>query len=367
MAEPDDIRSGLHDAASTMDVGDLGAARADVHGIVHRRRMRTRVGAGLGVVALVVGGAVAFTALGQSDEPDMLVSADPIVPTDSTIPTDSVADSAPAAPTPTSTVPLVAPPRVPGAAVDAPTETQFAFPWRDGFVAGSVLYPPQQLPAELPPEVVALFPQEVIDLFGGDLPATIDEATTMLSEAGLLDKVSEIISANPEVSAAIYGEPSTDPPTVDARFTTDGEAWETIEMTLPPGATYFDGLATADDRLAVMFNEQQTPVGQSPSVVTVATTTDLVEWTTQEVTPPALPVELSDGIRRSINGQGLVANDSGWAITVFDGVYLDVLELVPDDVRAKLDASDGGFGPSQTTPGSGSTTRPTTRRTPPRR
>jgi hypothetical protein len=199
------------------------------------------------------------------------------------------------------------------------------------------------LPAELPPEIAALFPQEVIDLFAGDLPATIDEATTMLSEAGLLDEVSEIISANPDASAAIYGEPNTDPPTIDARFTTDGEAWETIEMTLPAGANYFDGLATAGDRLAVLFNEPQTPENPGGSVVTVATTTDLVNWTTQEVMPSALPVELPKGIRRSVSGQGLVANDSGWAITLFDAVEVDVLQLVPDDVRAKLTSSDGGL------------------------
>jgi hypothetical protein len=348
MAELDDIRSGLHDAAASIDVGSPDDARSDVHGIAHRRRMRTRVAAGLGVVALVVGGAVAFATLGQSDDPDMLVSADPTVPTDEatdTAPTDS------AALTPTSTIPVVEPPRVPGVAVDAPTETAFAFPWRDGFVAGSVGFPPQLLPAELPPEIAALFPQEVIDLFAGGLPATIAEATTMLSEAGLLDEVSAIISANPEASAAIYGEPNTDPPTVDARFTTDGEEWETIEMTLPAGATYFDSLATAGDRLAVMFNEQQTPVGQSASVVTVATTTDLVNWTTQEVRPPALPVELPAGIRRYVNGQGLVANDTGWAMTVFDSVDVDVLQLVPDDVRAKIESSSGGFGASPDTDG----------------
>jgi hypothetical protein len=237
-------------------------------------------------------------------------------------------------------------PRVPGVAADAPTETAFAFPWRDGFVAGSVVFPPQLLPAELPPEIAALFPQEVIDLFAGDLPATIDEATKILSEAGLLDEVSAIISANPEASAAIYGEPNTDPPTIDARFTTDGEDWETIEMTLPAGATYFDGLATAGDRLAALFNEPQTPENRGGSVVTVATTTDLVNWTTQEVAPPAPSVELPDGIQRRVSGQGLVANESGWAMTVFDAVDVDVLQLVPDDVRATIESSNGGFGVS---------------------
>ena len=47
-----------------------------------------------------------------------------------------------------------------------------------------------------------------------------------------------------------------------------------------------------------------------------------------------------------MNGQGLVANDTGWAMTVFDSVDVDVLQLVPDDVRAKIESSNGGFGAS---------------------
>ncbi len=117
-------------------------------------------------------------------------------------------------------------------------------------------------------------------------------------------------------------------------------------MTLPPGASYFDGLATAGDRLAVLFNEPPTPEDPSGSVVTVATTTDLVNWTTQEVASTEPPIELPAGIQRRVSGQGLVANDSGWAITVFDQVDVDVLQLVPDDVRATLESIDGGFGAS---------------------
>ena len=89
----------------------------------------------------------------------------------------------------------------------APEYGEWSVPWEDGFLVGSTFFPPQPLPDELPEEVRALFPQEVLDLFDGGLPATISEATTMLSDAGLLDVVSEIISNNPEAYDAIYGTP----------------------------------------------------------------------------------------------------------------------------------------------------------------
>ncbi len=118
---------------------------------------------------------------------------------------------------------------------------EWIVPWEDGFLVGSMAYQPQPLPDELPEEVVALFPQEVIDLFGGDLPATISEATEQLSEAGLLEVVSEIIQNNPAASEAIYGV-ETGPPTLDVRYTVDGITWEPREVVAPPGATYFSGV-----------------------------------------------------------------------------------------------------------------------------
>jgi hypothetical protein len=209
-----------------------------------------------------------------------------------------------------------------------------------------VVYAPQLLPAEFPEEIVALFPQAVVDLFAEDQPATISDAMAILSEAGLLDEVSAIISANPEASAAIYAEPYSESPTIEARFTTDGGAWEPIEMTLPPGADFIGGVATAGERVAVVYNEPQTPDGPGSDTVTVATTTDLVNWTVQQIEPPSSLDEVPRGVRRSVSGQDLVANESGWAVTVFDSVDVDVLQLVPDDVRAKLETSDGGFGSS---------------------
>ena len=355
MATPDGIRSSMIDAAASIDVGDLDAARADVRSVVRRRRVRARFGAGFGVAALVIGGAIVMTA--GSDEPDTLVSADPTlvespVATVATVESTSPAEVAPTAPT----VVVLDRPGVAGAGAGqgAPVAAEWATPWRDGFLVGSSVFPPQPLPERLPDEVRALFPQEVLDLFVDGLPATIAEATEMLSAAGLLDEVSTVISEHPEASAAIYGEPVTTTPTLEARFTTDGVTWEPVEMTLPPGASYLASVTAVDDRLVVAYGEQfAIEPDREPSVntatVKIASTTDLTNWTIQEIGPSAPPIELPDGIERSVSAQGLVANGSGWAVTVYESIQPDVQRLLPDDVRARLDeenAEGNGYGVS---------------------
>ena len=109
---------------------------------------------------------------------------------------------------------------------------EWMVPWKDGFLAGGTVYQPQPLPAELPPEIVELFPPEVVDLFADGLPETIDEATAMLSEAGLLDEVTTVISEHPEASEAIYSSQPTSPQAI-VQFTTDGEDWTSVDVTLP--------------------------------------------------------------------------------------------------------------------------------------
>ncbi len=230
----------------------------------------------------------------------------------------------------------------------SPEYAEWVVPWRDGFLAASTVFQPQPLPAELPEEVIALFPQEVIDLFGGELPPTITEATQMLSEAGLLDEVTDVLSNNPEASEAIYGVPVTDPPTVEARFTTDGIEWEPIDLTLPADAGYLTNVATVDDRLVVAFQPRSADgfTNESGSF-TVASTTDLSNWTTQEVTVPGPAIELPVGISRIVNAQGLVVNEHGWALTVFESVNPDPITLLSEAGLAGPDLSfDGGYGSS---------------------
>jgi hypothetical protein len=316
--------------------------------------VRARVAAALGAAALVVGGAIVVTS--GSDEPDTLVSADPTVveqPDDSV----STAESTAPAQVASTAQTVVVLDRAGVAGADAgqngaPQFAEWATPWRDGFLVGGFVYAPQPLPERLPDEVRALFPQEVLDLFVDGLPATVAEATEMLSEAGLLDEVSTVISEHPEASAAIYGDPVATPPTFEARFTTDGETWEPVEMTLPPDASYLASVTAVDARLVVAYGEQPTfEPERGPSVgagtVRIATTTDLTNWTVQELGPSAPPIELPDGIERSTNAQGLVANASGWAVTVYESTQLDVVRLLPAEERALFESETvNGYGVS---------------------
>ena len=214
----------------------------------HRRRMRTRVAAGLGVVALVVGGAVVFAVTrpvrrsGHAGErrPDRR-------PTDGGPPDTVAGRRSRRTGGRHPTVPVIEQPRVPGVAV--PTcrpRRRSPFPWRDGFVAGSVVFPPQSLPAELPPEIAALFPQEVIDLFAGELPATIDEATDDAVRSRVCStrcRQSSAPTPRRRRRSTVNRTPTPRPSRPGSRPM--ARRGKPIEMTLPAGATYFDGLATA--------------------------------------------------------------------------------------------------------------------------
>jgi hypothetical protein len=328
------------------DAGDElhpGVAGADGD----RHRNRVRIGAVIGAVA-VVAVVIAGVLIIGGDDPDTLVTTD-----ETQVPASSVVDDEPETPEPTlaaapaeavQTVEVVdADARVGSraGANGAPEYGEWMVPWEDGFLIGSMSFPPQRLPDELPDEVVALFPQEVVDLFDGDLPDSISEATDRLSEAGLLDVVTQIIGDNPQAYDAIYSMPSTTTLTLDVRFTTDGATWEPREMALPPDATYFSAATAVGDRLVVVYSTVDPVTGlPADGRVVVAATTDLTTWTTQDIILPS-PPELPEGVTWSVFSQGLVANDNGWVVPVYSSVDIDAYSLVPEDVRAEFDESRG--------------------------
>jgi hypothetical protein len=350
------LRERLDGVAASIDAGEPELARTAVDDVVGRRRARKRLGVVLGAAAVVAVAATTVVVTLGGDEPDTLVTSD------DTMPADTVADDGADVPTPTFDLPVATAQPVEliegaaGAAVaagasGAPEYGEWIVPWDDGFLVGSMSFPPQPLPTALPEEVVALFPQEVIDLFGGDLPDTISEATEQLSAAGLLDEVSEIIQANPAASDAIYGAP-TEAPTLDVRFTVDGVTWEPRAVVSPPGATYLSGVTSVGDRLAVVYGILD-PLSGAPldSTVTVATTTDLTNWSTQDIVVPS-PGELPEGITWRVYAQGLVANDDGWVVSVSASIDADPFALLPADVRDEI---DGGNGLGMSTDGVGVT------------
>ena len=226
MTDPDDIRSGLHDAASSIEAGDPETALGAVHASARRRTRRRTAGTALAGIVVVAGAAVGVLAV-TDGQPDTLVSTD-----DTAAPEPSVDLAAPSA----TDAPEVGAPStsadVPRASLGAPVELvdqpwtagaangedgspefgEWAVRWRGGFLVGSGISQAQPLPTEWPDDIAALFPPEVIELYRDRPPATVDEATTILSEAGLLETVSDILRDNPDGWSSSTGSPQRSRP-----------------------------------------------------------------------------------------------------------------------------------------------------------
>ena len=155
----------------------------------------------------------------------------------------------------------------------------------------------------------------MIDLFGGDLPDTISEATEQLSEAGLLEVVSDIIQNNPEASEAIYG---VDDGAADARCPLHRRRHH---VGAPRGC--------CAGGCHLLLRRDRGRGSARGGVLTIDPLTG-APWTVrhrgdhlrpvdlghQDIVLPA-PVDLPEGINWSVYPQGLVANDNGWVLPVY--------------------------------------------------
>lgn len=327
----DRVRTALARAAG--DIGLDPDPTSTVSARVRRRRRRRQgalgamtvvaLAAGVGVVASMTGGD-SFVAM---DDPSSTVDDsrdDAIAPP----PTQPPAEIAPiVTPTVPATVQAVA-----GATADQ------LLAWRDGFLAISWSYEEATLP-ELPDDVVALFPNEVVELFEsqGGLPDTIAEAESMLADAGLLDEVMDVLAANPRVTDVLYSGPYV-PPTVTASITVDGVEW--TDVTLDPPAEV-GRWSVSGERLVGWGTESSAPDAEERStVLTIVTTTDLVTWTlsTTEVEPiGALPA----GVNSDLWIGALAVVGDRWLAEAQVSRWFDEYALLPADTRERIDASPG--------------------------
>ena len=72
----------------------------------------------------------------------------------------------------------------------------------------------------------------------------------MLDEAGLLDEVTAVITANQEVSDAIYAEQGAVNTTV--RFSADGVEWSDIDAEFPVDDNLWSEVRTTADRIVIV-------------------------------------------------------------------------------------------------------------------
>jgi hypothetical protein len=181
---------------------------------------------------------------------------------------------------------------------------QWLVPWDGGFLAVAVRTPAQPLPDRLPTEVADLFPPEVTALFPDGLPATQQEAVDILEEAGLFDVVLDILNENPEAMDAVQSVATPDPELV-AMWSIDGEEWTPTAIATPPGIGWGPQLAVAGDRLTLAgpgwWSDQA-----DPWIVTVASTTDLENWDTAQITVP-------EG-ETSVSPVSVAADDEHWVV-----------------------------------------------------
>ncbi|NNE11006.1 MAG: hypothetical protein HKN41_02045, partial [Ilumatobacter sp.] len=245
----DAIRRSLAGSGAALELEPIATDAVLGRAAQRRRRRRTALAGAALTAVVVVGGAVVAT---RGDDGTIQTTADTTPPTtaagangDASTDESSTDAGAEITTPPTLAPPAPTPAEVGTVAVLGDENVQQLFPWRDGFLAIGYERDPQVLP-ELPEDIAALFPDEVRALFEEEgLPPTIDEATAMLSEAGLLDEVTQVLADHPEASEAIYAVPA-DPPRLAAGFSTDGTEWTPVAIDPPHIDLQF---TVFDDRL----------------------------------------------------------------------------------------------------------------------
>lgn len=360
------LEHGIASAADGVDPGDPAAMLGAVRSTVQHRRRRRQVITGVAAAGVLAVSGVAIANVVSTDGSDLIVSAPADEPAATTVDTgtgsgsgseDSIPDDAapaeesvdppPVDPTQTdqaaSGEPLRVTPSRSEAFVDGGLSIEQRnsggaqlFEWNDGFLALYTEYTPQLLPTELPEAVVAQFPQEVQDLFVDGLPPTIDEAITMLQDAGLFDEVSDIVTSNPEVQAAIYGEQSE--PATTVRTSDDGVEWSDVAASFPVPRSQWMTTSSTGDRFVIVT---QTGAGFGPRsdvdpevapTMDIWSSTDLATWESQTIDLPAAPADQPDFLTTYSSVQSVAVGDDAWVLTT--GSYTDV------DTNSFLDDAD---------------------------
>ncbi len=368
----DAVGAQLAAAADSVEVGDPAVMLATVHTTVTRRRRRRNTVVGLAAAGtLVVSGVIVATLVDGGDGDDLIVSA-PATEAPTTEVDEPAEDDTSAATVvtgdPGEVIEVPAEEAVPvrlvpatatdvvdaGLTIDITDSGQVRlFPWQDGFLSVRTTYEPQPLPAELPQEVIDAFPPEVVEFFADGLPPTIQEATAMLDEAGLLDAVTQVVLNNPAVSEAIYQEQGATNTTV--RFSADGLEWSDVDAEFPVPDNSWNHVATTRDRFVIVVESGGEVPGvdpavgtdPSPQVIQIYSSTDLVDWAVQEIPLPSPPAELGPGesFRPYINGAAVT--DTGFLVSATASVEIDPIELLDPELRDRIRASGAisvGYG-----------------------
>jgi hypothetical protein len=343
------VRRTLHATADGLDI-DL-ASPADIVGRGrHRRRRRWVSTAGASAVVLAIGAVVVTS----RDDAGSVQTSDSVAPSTTSPQEVPIITTPPTMPPPEQEP---APTTVAGsgstpesatgaASVPAPGAAGYLAPWRDGFVSVASIYASQPLPERLPEEIRELFSPEVLELFADGLPATLDEATTVLDDAGLLDEVSAVLTEHPAARDAILGT-EVPPPRTVASFTGDGVSWTETEL---PISLSNPMIARSGDDLVAwsMIDMPSDDSGRfvSPTQAVIGATSDLTEWRTATIdfaTDEQLPEYMESQVWMN---SAVVVGDRWYALASKDA-YIDYERLLPAELLGRInDAGGWGVGSS---------------------
>jgi hypothetical protein len=204
-------------------------------------------------------------------------------------------------------------------------------------------YVPQPLPDQLPPEIVELFPPEVTALFPDGLPPTRQEAVEILNEAGLFEVVMKILNEHPDAMDTVQSEPQPEPELV-AVWSEDGDTWTPSEFAPPDGLGDVSLLSVFDGRLTVAGSVP--PEDGAPWIMTVASTTDLENWTTArfplegtEATPEPEDTETAMTPQTWASPVAVAADDEHWVVRV---IIAEDADATPETRTEQWSAAWGG-------------------------
>lgn len=330
------LRDLLHGAAGEVGPADLDLDRVRRRG--RRRRTTSRsLMASFSVVALVCVGLVTARLVGDRGDEGFTMSSP--TPEATVVPADERDDAGAIADADQDTV-------SDDERVTEPTVAEFSsmdelgaqvVAWGDGFARIAVVHDAPRL-EPLTDEVIALFPDEVVEFFEGRFPETVDGGLAMLEERpDLLEEIQRVMAEHPEASAALAGTPTTG--RVQVETSADGLVWESAgRLELPDDLIYISSVTALDGRLVVAG--QTAPPGPDSlggSGVSVASTSDFTNWDSVQTLEAAGASEPPAGLRRDVAINALDAAAGRVVISVIETLQIDIDALIPADVRAEIE------------------------------
>ncbi len=360
MMSDDELRSELSGLADNAEIATVSLESVQARG--RRRTLYQRGGMVLAAFALVVGGTIAVTSVGD-DGDDLDVAGDD---TDA-VATDDADDGSGEATeareeSPTTTVPDDD--AATTEAADFAEAADIAFggdywggpnrivPWGDGFLAFGERFieaEPNEMAFDGTSPIAEYFSQEILDTIEASGATTMQEASDVLSEAGLLEEATQVVMDNPEVmewySANAGG--GTYEPFVE--YSDDGLTWEPVEdFTWPGGQQWTPQFASNGTHLAaVVYNVEWDAETnrQIASDMTVHITTDLTTWSSTVV-----PVQRPDApayVNVETSPDQIALTDDGWFLTVSTWQWIDLWSALPQDVLDEMMENGWDWRPTE--------------------